>query len=70
MPKKDTHTYELKKDEKVVHRGITVDLKRREGEHQDQFSKSSIHEVGKPKTKAKALEWERGQKKTTTPKRK
>lgn len=71
MPKKrNITTYELRQGRKVVHRGITNNPERRESEHQEQFPNSKLTPVGRAKTKEGALEWEKGQNKTITPKKK
>lgn len=56
---RDTHKYHLKQGKKVVHRGITNDLERREVEHQEQFPGSHIELVGRKTTRDAALKWER-----------
>ena len=56
---RDTYKYHLIKDRKVVHRGITDDLGRREGEHQQEFPGSHIVQVGNRTTRGAALRWER-----------
>jgi len=67
--KRDTNTYSLRQGRKIVHRGITNDLERREQEHQSQFPNSKIHKEGSLKTKEGALKWEKTQDKTITPKK-
>ena len=57
--KRDTYKYHLKQGKKIVHRGITDDLDRRLGEHQQEFPKAKIKQVGRRTTRDKALEWER-----------
>lgn len=59
MAERDTHKYQLKKGHKVVHRGITYDLARREAEHQERFPDSHIRQVGRKVTREAALKWER-----------
>ena len=56
---KDTYRYHLKKDGKVVHRGITNDLDRRESEHQEKFPDTQVKQVGRQTTRKAALKWER-----------
>ena len=51
--------YQLKKGSKVVHRGITSDLERRETEHQAQYPGAKIKQVGRRTTRDAALRWER-----------
>ena len=69
---KDTDTYKLKQNDKIVHKGVTYDLEEREAQHQKQFPKSKIEKIGEIKTREKALEWERKQdtKYTITPQNK
>ena len=68
--KRDTYTYAYKIGNKIVHRGITDDLERREGEHQQRWPKGHIKQVGRVKTEDSAREWEESQEKTITPPRK
>ena len=56
---KDTYKYHLKEGKKVVHRGITNDLDRREDEHQKQSPGTEIKQVGRKTTREAALRWER-----------
>lgn len=70
MPNRDTYTYSLRQGRKIVHRGITNDLERREREHQEQFPNSKISQVGNVKTREGALKWEAEQEKTITPPKK
>lgn len=65
-----TH-YAKRQGRKIVHKGITNDLERREREHQEQFPNSKISQVGNVKTREGALKWEAEQEKTiTSPKKK
>lgn len=59
MDEKDTYKYQLKSGRRIVHRGITDDLMRRETEHQLQYPGSRIWQVGRRTTRAAALKWER-----------
>ncbi len=59
MPQRDTFKYHLKDGARVVHRGITNDLARREAEHQERFPGTQIQQVGRRTTRDAALEWER-----------
>lgn len=59
MADRDTNKYHLIKDRKVVHRGITNDLDRREREHQAEFPGSKIKKIGNITTRDAALKWER-----------
>lgn len=56
---RDTYKYHLKEGKKVVYRGITSDLERREAQHQEEHPGSRIHQVGRKATRDSALEWER-----------
>ena len=56
---RDTYKYHLIKDKRVVHRGITEDLARREKEHQREFPHSRVKQIGRKTTHEAALKWER-----------
>lgn len=56
---RNTYTYVFKVRNKIVHGGQTKDLEEREQEHQQQWSKGHIVQVGRKKTKKGALEWEK-----------
>ena len=47
MAERDTYKYHLKDGGKVVHRGITNDLERRESEHQQEHPGTTISQVGR-----------------------
>ena len=55
---RDTYKYQFKEGNKVVHRGITNDLDRREGEHKSEKPEGHIKQVGRKTTREAALEWE------------
>jgi len=59
MGERDTYKYHLKEGHKVVHRGITYDLARREAEHQEDYPGSRIEAMGRRTTREAALKWER-----------
>ena len=59
MAKRDTFKYQLKVGRKVVHRGVTNDLDRRESEHQREVPNAEIKQVGRRTTRDAALKWER-----------
>ena len=59
MAERDTYKYHLKRGGKVVHRGITYDLERREVQHQEEFPGSKIDQVGRRTNRESALKWER-----------
>ena len=56
---RDTYKYHLKQGRKVVHKGITDDLERREIEHQRRFPGARIKKMGRRTTREAALKWER-----------
>jgi len=56
---RDTYKYHLKDGRRIVHRGITNDLCRREREHQSRYPCSQIRQVGRRTTREAALVWER-----------
>ena len=56
---RDTNKYVMKIGNMILHRGITIDLDRREGEHQQTWPGAHIHKVGRITTKEAALKWER-----------
>ena len=60
-PKTTTYKYRFLVGSRVVHRGITTDLERREREHQRRWPKGRIEAVGGPTSHAEAWEWERQQ---------
>lgn len=55
---RDTYKYHFKVGNKIVHGGITNDLERREQEHQQQWPKGHIVQVGKRTTEEAARKWE------------
>ena len=59
MAERDVYKYQLKKGGKIVHRGITNDLERREAEHRLVWPDSHIKQVGRQTTREAALKWER-----------
>ena len=56
---RDTYKYQFKIGNKIKHGGITNDLERREQEHQQQWPKGHIRQVGNRTTEEAALEWEK-----------
>ena len=56
---RDTYKYHLKVGNKVIHRGVTNDLERREKEHQKNFPASHIVKIGRKTTMSAALKWEK-----------
>jgi predicted GIY-YIG superfamily endonuclease len=57
--KRDTYKYHFKVGRKIVYRGVTNDLERREAEHKKRWSNGKIHKVGRRTTRSQALEWEK-----------
>ena len=55
---RNTYKYHYKQGNRIVHTGITDDLKRREQEHQKQYGKGHIKQVGRATTREAALKWE------------
>jgi len=62
--KRDTFKYHFKKGRTIVHSGITDDLERREGEHQQYWPGGHITQIGRKTTEDAAREWEEKQKKS------
>ena len=60
MAKRNTIKYHLIQARKVVHRGVTNDLGRRQTEHQVEFPDSTIKQIGNRVTRESGLAWERG----------
>lgn len=58
---RDTYKYEFKVGNKIEHKGITNDLERREQEHQREFPKGHIKQVGSKTTEDAARQWEKDQ---------
>ena len=56
--KRDTYKYVFKTGRKIVHGGITNDLERREEEHQQNWPKGHIKQVGRKTTEDAARKWE------------
>ena len=56
---RDTYKYHLKDSRRILHRGITQNLGRREQEHQAKYPGSKIKQVGRRTTREAAFEWER-----------
>ena len=57
--RRNTYKYQLKTGHKIVHRGITNDLERREQEHLESYPNAHITQVGRRTTRDAALDWER-----------
>ncbi len=58
MANRDTYKYHMKIGNRIVHRGITNDLERREQEHNQKWSNAHISKVGIITTREAALKWE------------
>lgn len=58
MEQRDTYKYHFKQGNRIVHRGITNDLDRREGEHISTYGHGHIVNVGRRTSNAAALKWE------------
>ena len=56
---RDTYKYQFKVGNKIVHGGITNDLERREREHQEEWPKGHIKQVGRQTTEEAARAWEK-----------
>jgi len=57
--KRDTYKYHFKVGKRIIYRGVTNDLERRELEHKQRWPSGKIHKVGVRTTRIKALEWEK-----------
>lgn len=58
-PKTTTYKYRFLVGSRVVYRGITTDLERRQREHRRRWPDGRIESVGEPTSHAEAWEWER-----------
>lgn len=56
---RNTYKYYFKVGNKIVHGGITKDLRRRELEHQQEWPKGHIVQVGRRTTEETARKWEK-----------
>ena len=57
--RRDTYRYHFKVGKRIVHRGITRDLKQREKQHQRRWGGGHIVKIGRMVTWQSALAWER-----------
>jgi predicted GIY-YIG superfamily endonuclease len=57
--KRDTYKYHFKVGKKIVYRGVTNNLERREAEHRKRWPNGKIHKVGIRMTRSNALDWEK-----------
>lgn len=69
MTNRNWYKYDFMVGTKIVHSGITQDLKRREREHRVRWPGGRIVQVGNATTEEAAREWEKSKRKTITPKR-
>jgi len=58
---RDTYKYQFKIGNKIVHRGITNNLERREQEHEQKWPGGHIKQVGNRTTEEAARDWEKEQ---------
>ncbi len=59
---RDWYTYEFKRGNQVLHKGITQDPERRENDHQSNLDpKGHLKIIGNPKTEEGARQWEKDQ---------
>ena len=57
---RDTYKYQIKRGNKIIHRGITNDLDRRHGEHKRTYGDDvKIIQIGRRVTRDSGLAWER-----------
>lgn len=70
MAGNDTYKYDFMVGDKIMHSGITNDLKRREQEHKQRWPGGRIVQVGQATTEQAAREWEKTKQKAITPERK
>ncbi len=65
---RDTYKYHIKRGNKILHTGITNDLRRREYEHQQNYGDAvHIKQVGNRTTREAALQWEAEQRQRGKP---
>ena len=70
MTNRTWYKYDYKLGRTIKHSGITQDLERREGEHEQRWPGGHIVQVGRATTKDAALDWEATKQKSITPQRK
>lgn len=58
MAARNIYKYDFKIGNKIVHRGITKDLERREAQHQVKWPKGHVVQVGNRTTEEAARIWE------------
>ena len=64
MSIRNTYKYDFKVKQKIVHSGITKDLKRRETEHKKKWLGGHIVKVGNKTTEEAAKKWEETKRKS------
>jgi len=58
---RNTHKYQFMVGNRIVHKGITDDLERREQEHKREWPKGHIRKIGYITTEKAARKWEKEQ---------
>ena len=62
MATRNTYKYHLKRGNKTIRSGITIDLDRREDEHKREYGKDvHVTKVGRVATREGAKDWEKEQ---------
>lgn len=56
---RNTHKYQFKEGNRILHGGITDDLERREAEHRETWPNGHIMQVGRRTTEEAARQWEK-----------
>lgn len=56
---RDTYKYVVKQGKKIILKGVTNDLERREAEHKVRYPDSHVAKVGRKTTREQALKWAR-----------
>lgn len=56
---RDTYKYVFKEGKRIVHGGITKDLKRRESQHKQEHPRGKIKQAGHRTTEGAARKWEK-----------
>lgn len=59
MPPRNTYRYKLKVGDRTILYGFTIDLRRREREHQRRWPNAWVEQVGEPTTHHEAWKWEK-----------
>ena len=69
MANRNWYKYDFMVGSKIVHSGITQDLRRREAEHRRRWPSGRIVQIGNATTEEAARAWEKTKMKTITPRR-